>query len=88
MHTHIGQVDDSRESCAPSDDLDGMAGALARALAMRNNVMQHSGRLRLGSSVVCRVTCHVIFVLLLPPHLDDEDDDVGGDEEDEDEWSE
>eukprot|EP00731_Ephydatia_muelleri_P016660 Em0009g1084a len=35
-------VDDSRESCAPSDDLDGMAGALARALAMCNNVMQHS----------------------------------------------
>lgn len=35
-------VDDTRESSVPSDDLDGMAGALARALAMRSNVMQHS----------------------------------------------
>ena len=54
-HTHTHKVEDSRESCAPPDDLDGMAGALARALAMRSNVMQHSGRL-LWRCVPCHVT--------------------------------
>ena len=37
---------DEKDTSPPDSDLNGMAGALARALALRNTVMQQSGKFR------------------------------------------
>jgi hypothetical protein len=72
--------DESARGPSPPADvgLDGMAGALARALLQRNNVIQQSGVFSLGSLLA--------GMLLSSLCLDSEEEEEHWAEEEEDEW--
>ena len=72
---------DERDAVTLEPELDGMAGAQARALAIRNTVMQHSDKFLLDLVVTIPCDSHTIYF------IDDEDDEVAGDDIDGDEWS-
>ena len=70
---------DDKDPSAQESEPDGMAGALARALALRSTVMQHSGKLMKPKRLITSDN-HVTY------SKDDEDDEAGGGN-DETEWS-
>lgn len=71
--------DESARGPSPPADvgLDGMAGALARALQQRNNVLQQSGK------CVALLDCSLVMHLLV---ADSEDEEEQWADEEEDEW--